>query len=118
MLERRQSKRLEPEERFLIEFRKGNASSFRLGEGKDISRTGVRFATSIPVKKGEPLDITLYFPKQFPNVRNIATTAIVRRVYHPGPTHRYRVACEFQDPQPSVLQAVTNFMEWSLTVPS
>jgi c-di-GMP-binding flagellar brake protein YcgR len=111
--ERRQFERLDSEEDFLIEFQKENAEAFRLGQGKDISEGGMRFATSAPVRKGEKIRLVLYLPKSFPGPRRVETEAAVRRVYHPGPMHRFRVACEFLGPQMSFHQAVTSYMGWS-----
>jgi hypothetical protein len=111
--ERRRYPRLDPEEEFLVEFRRKEAESLRLGQGKDISEGGLRFATSAQLHKGDELDVILYLPKKFPGLRKIHTRAKVRRVYHPAPTRRYRVACEFEAPQMSFHQTVTSYMDWS-----
>lgn len=110
--DRRRFERLDPEETFLVEFRKQEGQAFRIGEGSDISQGGMRFLTSAPVHKGENLSVILYFPKQFPGPRKIEGEATVRRAYNPGATHRRRVACEFAETQPMLHQAVTNYMTW------
>jgi hypothetical protein len=111
--ERRRFERLDPEEKFLVEFRKANSGPMRLGEGRDISEGGLKFATSFPVHKGESLSLIVYFPKHFPGPRKAACDVTVRRTYEPGPTHRSRVACEFAEPQPLFQQAVMDYMRWS-----
>ena len=112
-MERRRFKRLDPEDNFFVEFRKEGSETLRLGEGRDISEGGLRFATSAPVRKGEQLSMILYFPRQFPGRRKIEGQATVRRTYFPGAKHRFRVACEFQPAEPSFHDAVMEYMDWS-----
>jgi PilZ domain len=111
--DRRRFERLDPEEKFLVEFRKSKDAAFRIGEGRDISQGGLRFATAAPVRKGEDLQVILYFPKQFPGPRSIQGQVRVRRIYVPGALHRSRIACEFKEPQRPLQEVVTEYIHWN-----
>lgn len=115
MPENRRFERQTPEDVFLVEFQNVSAVKARLGQGKDISLGGIRFATSAPLKKGEQLQMTVYFPKKFPGPRKVKTEALVHRVYNPGASHRLRVACEFMEKTPLAEAALNSYLDWSKT---
>lgn len=113
--ENRRFERLRPEDVFLVEFQNDSLEKARLGQGKDISCGGVRFATSAFLKKGEQLKMTVYFPKSFPGPRKAETEAMVHRVHSPGPSHRMRVACEFVETSRNLEETLQSYLEWTKT---
>ncbi len=113
--ENRRFERLRPEDPFLVEFKRKPVEKMRIGQGKDISRSGVRFATSASVKKGERLNMTLYFPKNYPGPRKVLAGALVHRIHDPGASHRLRVACEFLTASPGLEEALASYTAWAKT---
>ncbi len=111
--ENRRFERVNPEDIFLVEFQTGDPKKSRLGEGKDISLGGVRFATSAMLKKGDRLKMTVYFPKHFPGPRKAEAGAFVHRVHYPGASHRLRVACEFLETSRMMEETLNSYLEWS-----
>jgi len=79
---------------FVVEFQNDRFMRPRLGNGRDLSVQGVRFATVVPLKKGERLAMTVYLPKAFEGDRKLCLDAKVVRVYRPKGFVRHRVGCE------------------------
>ena len=94
--DRRESPRVSAEDEFVVDFQTkdfGRRPGF--GAGKDLSLTGVRFATFAPLKKGQTMEITLTFSKHFTGKTKIGLEAEVIRVYRPKGTRHFRIGCRF-----------------------
>ena len=104
---------METPDDFLVEFtRKGQLPQKGCGNGRDLSLQGMRFATPVSLKKGEPLEVFIYFPRRFPDVAKIKLSAEVVRVYKPKGASRYRVGCRLVHLDISTRDMIRNFMEW------
>jgi hypothetical protein len=106
--ERRSEPRLDARDEFLVEFRGSRQEKPVLGHGRDLGAGSVRFAAVVPVKRRERLELTLYFPKDFPGVRVVKTAGVVTRAYQPKGALRPRIACRL-DAAPA---EVGQFMAW------
>ena len=108
--ERRMEVRYEAEDEFLIEFEeKGN---HYLGNSRDISVHGIRFATTGKLKKGDKVIINFRFPAEFPGEKHFKVQAQVMRVFKPSGTVRFRVACRLQHNSEASKEAIRQFIFW------
>ena len=74
--ERRKEWRLEASGSFLVEFTKKAFPPLKgPGDGRDLSLSGVRFATGLLLKKGDHLDLVINFPQGFPAARKVQVQA-------------------------------------------
>ena len=113
--EKRAARRISSEEICVVEFETLKSQSKRLGEMKDISLSGIRFATIFQLKKKEALKITLFFPKKFYGTKTLCLDAVVARIYKPARADRYRVGCMFTDISPEDREAIRQFVFWNDT---
>lgn len=113
--ERRSSPRVIPEHEFAVDFESDGFSRMSgIGGGKDLSTSGVRFATFAPLKKGQRLEMTLTFSARFPRVSRLVIVARVVRIYRPKGAKRFRIGCQFieLETHASELETIRQFMEW------
>ena len=116
--ERRVSNRISAEDAFKVDFQ--TTSLIRIsgiGSGKDISATGMRFATFAPLKKGEVLETEIFFNEKFPGVKKVSLQMQVMRVYKPSGAKRYRVGIRFlESPRyKPEFEVVRQFIWWLQT---
>ncbi len=113
--ERREVSRLKPEDVFLLEYRKAGLRTRRLGEVRDFSAQGVRFATPLSLRKNERLRLWFYFPKTFPGPRKKMFRARVMRVLKPNRAERYRIGCLFEEGNDAAKETLRQFIYWLST---
>lgn len=113
--DRREVARVRPEDVFLLEFRKAGLRTRRLGEVKDFTSQGIRFATPLSLRKNERLRLWLYFPKTFPGPRKKMLRARVMRVLKPTRAERFRVGCLFEEGNDEAKETLRQFIYWLST---
>ena len=110
--ERRISQRIDPEDICLVEFSKPGQIQRKLGELKDVSLNGIRFASNVRLDKNQPLQIYLYFPKNFPGTRWLSIKATVIRMSKPSGRERYRIGCHLHHENETTRERIRQFMFW------
>ena len=108
--ERRMEVRYEAEDEFLIEFQEGGAHY--LGNSRDISVHGIRFATTGKLKTHDKVVLNFRFPSDFPGEKHFTVPAQVMRVFKPAGTARYRVACHLLHDSEKTKEAIRQFIFW------
>lgn len=119
--ERRRSERVDAYNEFKIDFHAaGSRRIAGLGTGIDISMTGMRFATMAPLRKGEPLEATVYLTKDFPGPKKTGFQMTVVRVYKPFGGRRYRVGVNFTQSSryTKEFEIIRHFIAWIKTQPA
>ena len=90
----------------LLQRRKGVA------EGKDISILGLRFACESQFEKGTPLDFILRFHPESGIGEPLRLRAHVVHCYRKSRQRRYRVGCEFEEPDTFSQNQIQSFISW------
>lgn len=104
--DRRQKERLSASDLFEIEFKTAGLIKLSgMGYGKDVSESGLKFATPTPLKKGENINARIVFTCDFPGQKKLALPMQVVRVYKPKGAQRYRVGVRFLDLEKHGLEA-------------
>ncbi len=110
--ERRTEERIKAPDCFLVEYKKKDQKKVQLGHGRDISVHGMRIASSVPFKKGDVLEMAVYFPKGFIPSSKIYINAKVIRVEKPRGARRKRMAMRLLYSDDSTREILRQFMEW------
>lgn len=84
--------------RFAVEYFKDHPMEVIQGSGRAISARGVRFATAIPPKKGQELEMRVRFLNEENGDQEcVKINARVTHAIRPPGRSRYRVGCEWLD---------------------
>ena len=111
--ERRQEERAHAFHDYVIEFqRQGHSANF-IATGRDISLSGVRFATMEKLEKGETIMLTFHFSKSFLQGRDVLLKAAVVHSVRPRGARRWRVGCHFVSATATEQEILRDFMTWT-----
>lgn len=113
--EQRRDLRIRASEDFIIEYQAESMRTGSIGEGRDLSVSGVKFAVPRKLKKGEHLAILIVFNSKFKAQRKLALEGEVRNVQRPRGARRYRIHCQFVNQTGESRQVLSRFMEWLKT---
>ncbi len=82
------------------------------GEGKDISTSGIRFASDSILPEGTLLDLTLHLYPVYSHAKTICLRGCVVRCYRDPHQHHYRVGCAFNHPDEAGYHQLKSFTSW------
>ena len=82
------------------------------GGGKDISTSGIRFASDMEFSRGTILDLRLRFAPGSIQKEMLEVKAQVIRCYKPKGGRHYRVGCIFQNLDEEARGVLKNLIEW------
>lgn len=108
----RSARRYEAREGIMIEFFDPNRNVSGVGNGRDLSSTGIRFMTPSKLTPNKMITLTLYFPSAFPGQKQVTVEAKVVRVYHPRGAQNFRVGCKFIFPNEKTKEPIHQYLYW------
>ena len=127
-VDRRREARYPAEDEFLVEFSvKGESppatwragasdgqgrGSHYLGNSRDISIHGVRFATTSNLRLREELILNFRLPQAFPGTRHFSVIGKVVRIYKPRGASRHRVGCSLEHEDEGTQEILRQFIYW------
>ena len=96
---------------FLVEFKSGKWIS-KTGKGniRNISEAGLFFITQAEFKKGNPVQIELHLPPQFPGAKPVPLKCKVVRVV--DDEDRFGVGCRIEHAGSEALEVIQQLMWW------
>ncbi len=109
--EKRAAQRLKIFEAVYLDW-KDSAGKEGKGEGKDISTSGIRFASDIEFPKGTILDLKLRFAPGSIQKEMLEVKAQVIRCYKPKGGRHYRVGCIFKNLDPEAQGVLKSLIGW------
>lgn len=109
-VDRRKEVRYLAEDEFLVEYQ--DRGSRYLGNSRDISIHGVRFATTGKLHLKDELILNFRLPPEFPGTRHFSVTGQVARIYKPRGASRYRVGCSLTHDDEMTQEILRQFIYW------
>ena len=110
--ERRKAERVRIHETLYLNYEASKDRVNGTAEGKDISTSGVRFASFSKFPPGTPLDLTLRFSPEYFQNKPLQVRAIVVRCYRLVRQRRYRIACKFENLDSSTKEEIQAYIVW------
>jgi hypothetical protein len=110
--ERRGAERVGTFEALYLDYKGSKHSVSGSGEGKDLSISGIRFASSRSFSKGDRLSLQLRFTPGSVRPEVLEVQARVVRCYRPTRSGRYRVGCNFENLSEAALKTLQDVMLW------
>ena len=108
----RSARRYEAREGVMIEFFDSSRNLSGVGNGRDLSSTGIRFMTLSKLSPKKKISLTLYFPSAFPGQKQVNLQAQIIRVYQPRGAQNYRVGCKFIFDNEKVKEPIHQYLYW------
>jgi len=82
------------------------------GKGKDISRSGIRFASHSMLPERTLIDLMLHADPRYHHSKTIRIRSCVVWCHKEPGQHHYRVGCVFNQPDEATFQELTSFISW------
>ena len=112
MIERRRVPRFPIHETLYLNYHNLPLERKGFAEGKDISPFGLRFACHSKFDKGTPLDVTLRFHPESSLKEPLRIRARVVHCYRKKRQRRFRIGCEFEEPDAFSQDQIRSFIYW------
>ena len=110
--DRRQNPRIPVHETLYLSLKVPEASQNMAAEGKDISASGVLFATDAPLPEGTILNLSFHFYPAFGDEENVDIKGRVIRCFRKSDQKHYRIGCVFENLDQKAVLKIRAFTGW------